>query len=132
MLCFWSTYFLLCTTVYTSKGDIKLKKFGLTVGTILVLLTSPLHIPTAVFAQQEAPAYAKWSIVAIKEVRIKYPQAKIVDYSHEGSEIKEDSTIEKFKLWLKQNDKEFGVNVKIQYVTKTNRIENIELQETTS
>lgn len=132
MLCFWSTYFLLCTTVYTSKGDIKLKKFGLTVGTILVLLTSPLHIPTAVFAQQEAPAYAKWSIVAIKEVRIKYPQAKIVDYSHEGSEIQEDSTIEKFKLWLKQNDKEFGVYVKIQYVTKTHRIENIELQEATS
>ena len=123
---------MLCLTVYTPKGENKLKKFCLSIGIFLILLTSQLHIPTAVFAQQEAPAYAKWSIVAIKEVRIKYPLAKIVDYLYEGREIQGDTTIEKFKLWLKQNDKEFGVYVKIQYVTKTNKLENIELQEAAS
>ncbi|MGE7112547.1 DUF3889 domain-containing protein [Lysinibacillus sp. NPDC047702] len=109
-----------------------MKKFCLSIGIFLIFLTSQLHIPTAVFAQQEDPAYAKWSIVAIKEVRIKYPLAKIVDYLYEGREIQGDTTIEKFKLWLKQNDKEFGVYVKIQYVTKTNKLENIELQEAAS
>ncbi len=107
-----------------------MRKFYVTIGILLVFLATSLPIPISAYAQQEAPSYAQWGKVAIKEVQTKYPQAKILDYLHEGSEIFEDSTIEKFKLWLKQSDKEFGVYVKIKYITETNKVVNVELQET--
>jgi hypothetical protein len=49
---------------------------------------------------------------------------------HEGSESKHDSTIEKFKLWLKDGDNEFGVFVRIEYTTATEKVVSIELEET--
>ncbi len=59
------------------------------------------HILTITYALQEIPAQAQWGKVAIKETQAKYTQAKIIDYLHVGSEVNEDSTIEKYKLWLK-------------------------------
>jgi len=76
------------------------------------------------------PAYAKWGKFAIEKTQSSYPNSKIIDYLHEGSEMKEDATIEKFKLWLKEGDKEFGVYVSIKYMTKTQQVVDIELQET--
>jgi len=111
---------------------IHLQKFFVILGTFLVFLTVQLHVPTIAYAQQEVPAYAKWGKLAVKEAQAKYPEAKILDYLHEGSEVHEDSTIEKFKLWLKQSDKEFGLHVRIKYITNTNKVVNIEFQETTS
>ena len=80
--------------------------------------------------QNEIPAYAKWSQIAIKETKIKYPNADIIDYLHEGSESNADSTIEKFKLWLKDSDKEFGVFVRIKYMKETEEIVYINFHET--
>ncbi|AJK88413.1 MULTISPECIES: DUF3889 domain-containing protein [Lysinibacillus] len=97
-----------------------------------LLFAVPLHIPEMVLAQQETPAYAKWGKMAVEEVKGKYPHAKIVDYLHEGKEVHGASTIEKFKLWLKQPDKEFGVHVRISYLTSTQEVEKIELQESRS
>ena len=99
----------------------------------IVLITAlfmPLHTLPIVNAQQEAPAYAKWGILAMKETQKRYPDAKIIDYLHQGSELKEIVTIEKFKLWLKNGDKEFGVFVSIVFVTKTEKLVMIEFQET--
>jgi hypothetical protein len=109
---------------------INLQKLCVILGIFLLLLA--VSNTTIANAQQEIPAHAQWGKVAIKETQVKYPQAKIIDYLHEGSEVNEDSTIEKYKLWLKQSDKEFGVHVRIQYVTNTNKVEKIEIQETTS
>ena len=81
-------------------------------------------------AQVETHTYAKWSQLAIKETKLKYPHAKIIDYSHEGSVSSADSTTEKFKLWLKDGNNEFGVFVTITYKTKTEEIVQIEFQET--
>ena len=111
---------------------IHLQKKFVILGTFLVFLTVLLHVPTNAYAQQEMPAYAKWGKLAVKEAQVKFPEAKIIDFLHEGSEVHEDSTIEKFKLWLKQSDKEFGLHVRIKYVTNTNKVVNIEFQETTS
>ncbi|KOP80482.1 hypothetical protein AMS59_03615 [Lysinibacillus sp. FJAT-14745] len=107
-----------------------MRKFCVILGIFLVWFA--VHIPTSAYAQQGIPTHAQWGKVAIKETQAKYPQAKILDYLHEGSEVIEDSTIEKFKLWLKQNDKEFGVKVQIKYVTNTNKMVKIEFQESTS
>ena len=88
------------------------------------------HTPTIAHVQPEIPAYAKWGKLAIKETQSKYPNANIIDYLHEGSETQEDVTIEKFKLWLKEGDNEFGVFVRIKFTTDTEKVITIELQET--
>ena len=88
------------------------------------------YAPLSTFAKQETPAYAEWGKLAIEETSVKYPNAEIVDYLHEGSESIGNSTIEKFKLWLKDGKHEFGVLVRITYITNTKKVTNIELRET--
>lgn len=107
-----------------------MKKTSLVFGICLALQTIAIPNQTFVYAQQETPAYAKWGQLAMKETQAKYPNAKIIDYLHVGRETKEDYTIETFKLWLKEGAKEFGVYVKIQYVTQTEKIVSMDLQET--
>lgn len=107
-----------------------MRKLCVRLGIFLVLFA--VINSTIAYAQQEIPAHAQWGKVAIKETQAKYPQAKIIDYLHEGREVTKDATIEKFKLWLKQSDKEFGVHVRIKIATNTNKVEKIEIQETTS
>ena len=97
---------------------------------IFITGTTQTHIPTIAHAQPEIPVYAKWGKLALKVTQSKYPNANIIDYLHEGSESKENSTIEKFKLWLKDGDNEFGVFARIEYITETEKVVTIELQET--
>ena len=78
----------------------------------------------------EVPAYAKWGMLALKETKQKYPEANVIDYLHIGSETKDDTTIEKFKLWLKDDRHEFGVIIHITFKTQTGEIVNIDFQET--
>ena len=103
-----------------------MKNIFLAIGILLTISTATTHT----YAQQEVPAYAKWGKIAIRGTKIKYPEAKIIDYSHEGRESKEDSTIERFKLWLKDENHEFGVFVTIMYKTQTEELVQIELEET--
>lgn len=107
-----------------------MRKIFIALGTFMTMSSASTHTPTITHAQQDLPAYAKWGRLAIKEAQLKYPTANIIDYLHEGSESKKDSTIEKFKLWLKDGDNEFGVFVRIEYTTETEEVVNIEFQET--
>ena len=107
-----------------------MRKTFIVLGTFIIVNSSPTHIPTISNIQEAVPAYAKWGKLAIKETHAKYPSAKVIDYLHEGSESKRDTTIEKFKLWLKDGDKEFGVFVRIQYTTETEKVIAVEFQET--
>lgn len=99
-------------------------------GIVLAVNSAPSHPSTIAHAQPETPSYAKWGQLAMKETKSKYPNADIIDYLHEGSESEGDSTIEKFKLWLKEGDREFGVFVRIEYTTETEKVVEIELEET--
>ena len=107
-----------------------MRKTFIALGIFLTVNTVLTHIPSTVQAQQEIPSYAKWGKIAIEETQAKYPHANIIDYLHEGSETKGNSTIEKFKLWLKDGEKEFGVFVRIEYTTQTEAVVKIDLQET--
>jgi hypothetical protein len=80
-------------------------------------------------AQQEAPPYAKWGQIALKKTKEKYPQADIVDYLHIGKEKGTEYSTEKFKLWLKEDSKEFGVLVDIKFHNKTEQIIDINYTE---
>ncbi|MEK4486279.1 DUF3889 domain-containing protein [Psychrobacillus sp. FSL H8-0484] len=107
-----------------------MRKIFIVFGIFITVNLAPTHIPAIAPSQKEIPAYAEWGKLAMKETQAKYPNAKIIDYLHEGRESKEDSTIEKFKLWLKDGDKEFGVFVRIEFITETEKVVNIEFQET--
>lgn len=105
---------------------------ALAIGIVVVSAKTNTPEPTNTETQPqiEIPSYAKWSKIAMQETQKKYPNASIIDYLHEGSETKGNQTIEKFKLWLKGSNKEFGVFVRIKYVTKTEELVTIEFQET--
>ena len=107
-----------------------MRNFFIALGFFITVNTEPTYIPTIANALPDIPAYAKWGELAIKETQSKYPHANIIDYLHEGSESKEDSTIENFKLWLKDGDNEFGVFVRIEYTTETEKVVTIDFEET--
>ncbi|KOS68905.1 hypothetical protein AEA09_10360 [Lysinibacillus contaminans] len=107
-----------------------MRKTFIALGICITLQAVSAPIPAAAHAQQEIPTYAKWGKLAIKEAQSKYPNAKIIDYLHVGRESKADLTIEKFKLWLKEGDKEFGVHVSITFATKTENVVTVEMQKT--
>lgn len=109
-----------------------MRKTFIALGVCITVSSVSANTPTITHAQLEIPAYAKWGHLAVKETQSKYPNANIIDYLHEGNESKENSTIEKFKLWLKENDNEFGVFVRIEYTTETEELLNIEFLETSS
>ena len=107
-----------------------MRKTLLALGLFTFVNLTPIPIQLLTHAQPENPAYAKWGKLAVQETKAKYPHANIIDYLHEGSETKGDSTIEKFKLWLKDDDHEFGVFVRIEYTTATEKVIAINFQET--
>lgn len=101
--------------------------------TILLLLSggvAPSIAPAGVYAEDDIPSYAKWGRLAMKETRSKYHDADIVDYLHRGREDKGESTVEKFKLWLREGDKEFGVFIDIEFNSKTGDVLDISFRET--
>ncbi|MFB4168954.1 YqzG/YhdC family protein [Virgibacillus sp. JSM 102003] len=83
-------------------------------------------------AEKDIPSYAKWGRMAMKETKAKYPNAAIIDYLHRGRETKDGSTIEKFKLWLKEDNREFGVFINIEFNTETEKVIDITFRESSS
>lgn len=82
-------------------------------------------------AQKPVPDYAKWGVLAMQQTRSKYPMAQIIDYLHVGREdMKNGTSTERFKLWLRQGNKEFGVFVTITFDTKTEEVKNVLFIET--
>ncbi len=106
------------------------RKIYFILGLLIAGVSVPISLSTNVNAQEAVPAYAKWGKLAVKETQSKYPSASIIDYLYEGRETKENSTIERFKLWIKDDSKEFGVFVSIEYTTSTGELIKIEFQET--
>lgn len=84
-------------------------------------------VPTLHAAQ---PEYAKWGRIAMQQASDKY-HASIIDYKHIGrSIVKAGVAEEKFKLWLRDNDREFGVLITIQFYTANDQIITIRFEET--
>ncbi|MEH7125901.1 YqzG/YhdC family protein [Bacillus sp. JJ1773] len=95
--------------------------------TILMLCSSQVF-----YAQPDAPPYAKWGQLAVKTAKKKYPKADIVDYLHIGRENKDHSSIEKFKLWLREGGKEFGLFIHIEFDPKNERVIHVSVKKSTT
>ncbi|MEH7072954.1 YqzG/YhdC family protein [Neobacillus drentensis] len=92
---------------------------------------SPLPAMNSALAQHKPiPPYAKWGTLALQKTHEKYPHAKIVDYLHIGRIKGPQTSTERFKLWLKDNNKEFGVFVNIEFNNETEKLVKITFQET--
>ncbi|MFX3623504.1 MAG: DUF3889 domain-containing protein [Ectobacillus sp.] len=90
-----------------------------------------IYSPHAIEAKRQEPAYAKWGKLAVIKTKEKYPKAHIVDYLHIGRENKPNNVaIERFKLWLREGDKEYGVFIDITFNTKTETVLRITFKET--
>jgi hypothetical protein len=92
-------------------------------------LTPTISTTSSVKAQ--VPPYAKWGQLAMQKTKEKYPNAAITDYLHLGKVPGTTSSTEKFKLWLKEKDKEFGVLVDIEFDKNTERLIGIKFREVT-
>ncbi|WP_078413747.1 YqzG/YhdC family protein [Priestia abyssalis] len=76
------------------------------------------------------PAYAKWSRLAIKEAKKRYPTAQIKDFLYLGrAQQGPDKTVERFKLWVQNQNKEFGLFITIVFDTKTEKVQSISFVE---
>lgn len=93
---------------------------------VMILLLFSSHIT---FARPDAPSYAKWGQLAVKTAKEKHPKADIVDYLHIGREDKAQSSIEKFKLWLREDGKEFGLFINIEFDPKNERVIHINIKK---
>ncbi|MFK9090875.1 DUF3889 domain-containing protein [Bacillus salipaludis] len=85
---------------------------------------------TAMAQQKPIPPYAKFGTLAMEKTHEKYPNAKIIDYLHIGRLAGKQTSTEKFKLWLKDNSKEFGVFVNIEFNNETGKVSKITFKET--
>ncbi|MGD6834518.1 YqzG/YhdC family protein [Sutcliffiella halmapala] len=77
----------------------------------------------------EVPPYAKWGKIAMQKTKEKYPNADIIDYLHVGRKKGEQTSVETFRLWLKEDQKEFGVKVDIEFANDTERVIKISINE---
>lgn len=98
-----------------------------------LILISPFALtgnPPTIFAQQKPiPPYAKWGSLAMSKTKERYPNAQIIDYLHIGRVQGTATSTEKFKLWLREGTREFGVFINITFENKTEKVVNITYRE---
>ncbi|WP_237662887.1 DUF3889 domain-containing protein [Sutcliffiella horikoshii] len=80
-------------------------------------------------SREQTPSYAKWGQLAMKRTKEAYPKADIVDYLHVGRQEGPVLTTEKFKLWLKEGNAEFGVEVTISFYSKSEAVKEVKLKK---
>ncbi|HWL25918.1 MAG TPA: DUF3889 domain-containing protein [Ureibacillus sp.] len=107
----------------------------LAIGTAFITVSafSPTHIVSSPVVQENpTPAYAKWGLMAMQETRKKYPNAKITDYLHMERVVGEKTSVEKFKLILVENGREFGLFVNLEFTNDKEELVNVTFTETTA
>lgn len=89
--------------------------------------------PAVAATAADTTTYHKWSLIAIAETKRKYPQAALVDYLHIGrTQLENGLSEEKFKLWLRQDHREFGVYVTVKFADAEGRLVSITTRESSS
>lgn len=95
----------------------------------MMLLTIPFAGLMNLSQTVSAAEYEKWGQLAVQKTKEKYPNAEIKDYKHVGRVQGINTTLEKFKLWLREGDREYGVLVNIEFDKKTERVIDISYKE---
>jgi hypothetical protein len=93
-----------------------------------MLSFSPETTPV-VNAEKETPSHARWGKLAMEKTKERYPNSQIYDYLHVGREKRLNSSVETFKLWVKEKDRKFEVFVHIEFDTNTEKVLNVNFKE---
>jgi hypothetical protein len=107
-----------------------MKKIIMSIVAVLMMFFGSTSSMDFVNAQKPTPSYAKWGNYAMRITKEKYPNAKIIDYLHIGRKTGTTSSTESFKLWLRENNKEFGVFVDIEFNNQTEKVLQTTFKET--
>lgn len=108
-----------------------MKRFFVRTAFIFFLITTCSNIYTDPCIVHAQPPYAKWGKLAVEKTKEQYPKAEIIDYLHIGRQPKTvQITVEKFKLWLREGGKEYGVFVDVEFDTKTEEFLKMSFQKT--
>lgn len=111
------------------KRIIYLAVICFTLMTVGIADFTPSPTESVVYAQRPTPPYAKWGNIAVQKTKEKYPNADVVDYLHVGRVDKGNNAVEKFKLWVKGQNREFGVLVNVEFNKSTEQIVHISYKE---
>ncbi len=106
-----------------------------TIGAAILSIATftPMHTVSSPIVQDNSvPAYAKWGSMAMKRTMEKYPNAQITDYLHIERVVGDTTSVEKFKLILVDNGREFGLFVDLEFTNDTEELINITFTETTA
>ncbi|WP_312094503.1 DUF3889 domain-containing protein [Niallia sp.] len=96
---------------------------------LISLFFMQVYLP--IHAEAEGlPSYVKWGRIAMIKAQEKYPNSEVTDYLHVGKEDKKGTSVEKFKLIVKNDQKEIGVFVNLTFDTRTERLISVDMQET--
>ncbi|KFM99617.1 DUF3889 domain-containing protein [Bacillus clarus] len=108
-----------------------MKRFFTRIVLAILLLTTYSNLYNDSSIVHAQPPYAKWGKLAVEKTKEQYPKAQIIDYLHIGRKPKTiHVTVEKFKLWLREDGKEYGVFVDVEFDTKTEKFLKINFQKT--
>ncbi|HFJ9437714.1 MULTISPECIES: YqzG/YhdC family protein [Bacillus] len=108
-----------------------MKKLLMRVALVILFITTSSNIYTSPSIAHAQPPYAKWGKLAVEKTKEQYPKAEIIDYLHIGRKPKTvQITVEKFKLWLREDGKEYGVFVDVEFETKTEKFIKMSFQKT--
>ncbi len=93
--------------------------------------TSFNKVSSTIVQENTIPSYAKWGKMAMEKTKEKYPNAQITDYLHIGRDVGNSTSTEKFKLILKENNREFGLFVHLKFNNETEDLVDVNFSETT-
>lgn len=116
------------------SGGIKVNKLIVKIYVSVILISGmfisvPFGTESVINAENQIPPYAKWGKMAMEKTKEKYPDTSIIDYLHVGRDVGSQTSTEKFKLWLKRKDKEFGVLVEIEFENTTEKFLRISFRQ---
>ncbi len=104
-------------------------KIWLNILMIFCMTVSASVFSVQVHAETKTLSYEEFGRAAMKKAKEEFPDAQIVDYLHVGKKRKAETSIETFKLTLKENNKPFEVFVFIEYNEKTKKIIKVTLDK---
>lgn len=121
----------ICKQYEKEYKEIIMKKLLKRIALVLLFLTTCSNVYTGSSIVHAQPPYAKWGKLAVEKTKEQYPKAEIIDYLHIGRKPKTvQITVEKFKLWLREEGKEYGVFVDVEFETKTDKFIKMSFQKT--
>lgn len=104
-------------------------KIMLTIFLIFCMAVSASMFSVQAHAETKTQSYEEFGRAAMKKAKEEFPDAQIVDYLHVGKKRKTETSIETFKLTLKENNKPFQVFVFIEYNENTKKVIKVTLDK---